>query len=146
MKNKIILSLTTALVIGFSGCATNEGPEYDGSTYSQIKQYEIGIIEKERPVVLSDDGTGAFLGALIGAVVGSTLGSGSGSVLASLGGGVGGYYAGKEIGKANADELTVKLDNGKHIVIVVKGKDLTVGDKIKIIRDGQKVAQVEKID
>jgi len=135
------------MVIGvMSGCATNEGPTYDGKNYSEIKQYEIGVVLKERPVVISDNGNGAFLGALVGAVLGSTIGTGNESTLASLAGGVGGYYAGKEIGKANGDELTVKLDNGKHIVVVVKGKHLNVGDKIKIIRDGQKVAQVEKIN
>jgi outer membrane lipoprotein SlyB len=135
-----------SMLIILAGCATNEGPTYDGNSYTQVKNYDIGVIIKERPVVISDNGNGAFLGALIGSVLGSTLGQGTGNTLASLAGGVGGYYAGKEIGKANGDELTVKLENSKHIVVVVKGKHLNIGDKIKIIRDGNKVAQVEKIN
>ncbi len=140
-----IASIAVVALLTFSGCATNEGPTYDGKSYDQIKRYQIGTITKDRPVVISDDGSGKFFGAIIGAVLGSTIGHGNGSTLAALGGGVAGYYAGNEIGKANGDELTVKLENGEHIVVVVKGKHLKVGDKVKIIKDGNKVAQVDKI-
>jgi len=146
MNNKIVTSTLLAATLILSACATNEGPEYDGSTYAQIKQYELGEVLKDKPVVISDDGSGAFFGAVIGAVLGSTMGGGDGKTLMALGGGVAGYYAGKEIGKANGDELTVKLDNGKNIVVVVKGKHFKVGDRVKIIRDGNKVAQVDYAD
>jgi len=141
-----IISLGLASALMFSGCATNDGPEYDGRSYQQIKRYDIGTVVQERPVVISDDGSGSFMGALVGAVLGSTLGGGNGRILMALGGGVAGYYAGKEIGKANGDELTVELENGSTIIVVVKGKDIKVGDKIKIIKDGNKVAQVDKIN
>jgi len=62
-------------------------------------------------------------------VLGSAGGNGNG--IASLGGGLAGYYAGSQVGKANGDELTVKLDNGDNIVIVVKGNRFRVGDRIK---------------
>jgi len=145
MNKKILIASIASLALVLGGCATNEGPTYDGGNYAQIKKYDVGTVLEDRPVVISDDGSGAFLGAIMGAVIGSTIGGGDGSTLASLAGGVGGYYAGKEIGKANGDELTVKLTNGQNIVIVVKGQHINVGDKIKIIRDGNKVAQVEKI-
>lgn len=130
-----------------TGCATNQGPEYDGSSYNQIKQFEIGTVVAERPVVVKDDGMGTFLGALIGTVVGSTMGGGRGTTLMALGGGLAGGYAGSEIGKANAEELTVELDYGEVVVIVVKGMDTYhVGDRIKIIKDGNRVAAVEKLE
>jgi outer membrane lipoprotein SlyB len=141
---KILISPLIAMIL-LSGCATNNGPEYDGSNYSQIKTYLTGIIIEEKPIVITDNGTGLFLGALIGGVLGSTMGRGAGNTLATLGGGLAGAYAGNEIGKANGDELTVKLDNGDHIVVVVKGKHLTVGDRVKIIKDGNKVVQVNRI-
>ena len=144
MKHLLLSSFVAGLLL--TGCATNEGPEYDGTNYAQVKQYEIGTVLKDRLVVISDDGSGKLFGMIIGAVLGSTIGSGNGNTLATLGGGVAGYYAGKEIGKANGDELTVKLESGQNIVIVVKGKHLTVGDEIKIIRDGSKVAEVKKIN
>jgi len=140
----ILISLT---IIGFllSGCATNEGPEYSGHDYNQIKTFDIGVVTSQRPVVITDDGDGKLFGMIIGAVLGSTLGGGDGTTLTSLGGGIAGYYAGNEIAKANADELTVKLDNGSNIVVVVKGKHIETGDRVKIIKDGNKVAQVDKI-
>ncbi len=141
-----IISIGLASALMFSGCATNEGPEYDGSSYQQIKRYDIGTVISDKPVVITDDGSGKFFGTIIGAVLGSTMGGGSGKTLMALGGGIAGYYAGKEVGKANGDELTVKLENGQNIVVVVKGKDIKVGDKVKIIKDGNKVARVDKID
>lgn len=143
----MMLSASVVLAVAIlTGCATNEGPEYDGNSYAQIKRFEIGTVVAERPVVVKDDGVGTFIGALVGAVVGSTIGGGDGRTLMSLGGGLGGAYAGKEIGKANAEELTVELDNYEVVVIVVKGDNIyQVGDRIKIIKDGNKVASVEKL-
>lgn len=147
IKNKILVSgLTAVVLLILSACATNKGPEYDGNSYAKIKHYRTGVVLKDRPVVISDDGKGSFIGALVGAVVGSTIGQGHGSTLATLGGGLGGYYAGKEVGKANGDELTVKLDSGENIVVVVKGQNFKAGDRVKIIQDGNKVAQVDYAD
>lgn len=142
---KILISLSLAGLLLFSGCATNTGPEYDGENYTQIKSYEIGTVTKSRPVVINDDGSGKFIGALVGAVLGSLIGSNKGSVLAMLGGGLGGRYVGSEIAKANGEELTVELDHGEEVVIVLKGNRFLAGDRIKIIRDGNKVAQVERL-
>ncbi len=64
----------------------------------------------------------------------------------SLGGGLAGGYAGSEIGKANGSELSVELDNGEQVIVVVKGNHIKVGDRIKIIKDGNRVAQVDKIE
>ena len=141
MIKKILISSSLAMLL-LSGCATNEGPEYDGSSYKQIKKYEIGTVVSNKPIVISDDGSGSFFGMIIGAVIGSTFGSGAGSTLAALGGGVAGHYAGKEVGKANGAELTVRLDTGENIIVVVKGKGFEVDKKIQIIRSGGKVEQV----
>ena len=144
--NKIILISTLTAVLFLSACATNNGPEYDANSYSTIKRYQIGTVIRERPVVISDSGAGKFLGAIIGAVVGSTIGQGNGSTLAALGGGLAGGYAGSEIAKANAEELTVELENGEHVVVVVKGKGFAIGDRVQIIKDGNKASQVYKIE
>jgi outer membrane lipoprotein SlyB len=142
MKRIIIVPI---LSLYLAGCADHGVPEYNGATYNQIKQYEVGTVIDKRAVVISDDGSGGFFGSIIGAVIGSTIGRGSGSVLATLGGGIAGHYAGKELEKANADELTVKLDNGENVVVVVKGRFYQKGDRVKIIKDGNKVAQVERL-
>ncbi len=142
---KILISLSVLGLLLFSGCATNQGPIYEGSDYKQIKKYKMGTVVKSRPVVISDDGSGKVMGALVGSVLGSMIGSNRGSVLAMLGGGIGGYYAGSEVAKANGEELTVRLDNGETVVVVLKGNRFISGDRIKIIKDGNRVAQAEKI-
>ncbi|MDA3909243.1 MAG: glycine zipper 2TM domain-containing protein [Sulfurimonas sp.] len=141
---KFIYILLASITL-FSGCATNNGPQYDGKNYNQIKRYDMGTVLKSRPVVITDDGDGKFFGALIGTVLGSLVGRSSGKTLAMLGGGIGGYYAGSEIAKANGEELTVRLDNGEDIVVVIKGNFFTAGDRVKIIKDGNRVAQVDRV-
>ena len=145
MKIFFLVSSVTIMLI-LSGCATNSGPEYDGNSYQEIKTYEIGTVKSVRPVVISDNGTGTFLGAIVGTVLGSVVGEGSGNTLATLAGGLGGAYAGDQIGKANASELSVHLNNGNNVVVVVKGKDFLVGDRVKIIKDGNRVDQVYRIN
>lgn len=148
MKKSILMAgaLIAAMVPLFSGCATNKGPEYDANSYRQIKRYVVGTVIAERPVVVKDDGKGTFIGALVGTVLGSMTGGGRGSTLMALGGGLGGAYAGSEIGKANAEELTIELDNYEVVIIVVKGDNTyEVGDRIKIIKDGNRVASVERL-
>ncbi|MBL0709023.1 MAG: glycine zipper 2TM domain-containing protein [Sulfurimonas sp.] len=146
LQNKIGVSILTAVIVSFNGCATNEGPTYDGGSYSQIKRYQIGTVSNIRPVIISDDGRGKFFGMVIGAVLGSTVGSGRGQTLASLGGGVAGRYAGNEIAKANGNELTITLETGESVVVVLKGKTFKIGDKVKIIKDGNNVAQVDLVE
>jgi len=148
MKKSILsILIVSILAIPFiSGCAKNDGPEYDGSSYDNIKRFNIGKVIAERPVVISDSGAGMFLGAIVGAVLGSTMGGGNGSTLMALGGGLAGGYAGSEINKADAQELTVDLDSGETVVVVVKGDDVyVIGDRIKIIKDGNKVADVQRL-
>jgi outer membrane lipoprotein SlyB len=140
----ISIALSALLLLG--GCATRGGAEYSGSTYRQIKQYVVGTVIGVRPVQISDNGTGLFIGALTGAVLGSTIGRGSGKTLATLGGGLGGAYVGSQVGKANAEELTVRLDNGQDIVVVSKGRNQFLpGDRIKIIKQGNTVERVERL-
>ncbi len=139
--------ITTAILMGFifSGCATNEGPEYDGQSYSQMKQIQIGTVVGHRPVVISDTGVGSFVGAIVGGVLGSTVGHGDGSTLAALAGGLAGSYAGSEINKSDAQELTVELNSSQVVVVVTKGNEFHTGDRVQIIKDGNNVAAVKKL-
>ena len=143
---KIFLASSATIMLILSGCTATNAPEYNGNTYQEIKTYEIGTVESVRPVVISDNGTGTFLGAIVGTVLGSMVGEGRGSALATLAGGLGGAYVGNQAGKANASELSVRLDNGEHVVVVVKGKKFLVGDKVKIIKDGNRADQVYRIN
>ena len=141
MKSMLYISLITCMVLS-SGCATNKGPEYNGQTYNQIKTSELGTLQSVRPVVISDDGSGKFIGALIGAVLGSTVGGGKGTALTTLAGGLGGSYVGSKVNKANASELIIQLDDGREIVSVVKGEGYKVGDRVQVIQSYGKIEQI----
>ena len=149
MKQNLVMLITAVMIWipMMNGCATNEGPEYDGRSYDNIKRFQIGTVVAERPVVVKDDGKGTFIGAISGVVLGSFIGGGRASSLGALGGGLVGAYAGGEVGKANAEELTVELSTGEVVVIVVKGEKIyKIGDRIKIIKDGNKVADIQKLE
>ena len=149
MKKYIVMIAAPMLILipMMNGCAAKDRPEYEGSSYDQIKHIQIGTVISERPVVVKDDGKGTFIGAITGVVLGSFIGGGRASTLGALGGGLAGAYAGSEVGKANAEELTVELTTGEVVVIVVKGEDTyKIGDRVKIIKDANKVANVEKLE
>jgi len=68
----------------------------------------------------------------------------AGSTLTTLGGGLLGAYAGNEIEKANAQELSVALDNGQQVVVIARGDKFTVGQRVKIVlNSANKVVSVE---
>lgn len=131
--------LSSSMVLMLVGCAQTGGiPEVDAAAARQILTSQSGIITDARAVVVKDEGGGGFLGAIVGGVLGSTMGGGRGSVLTTLGGGLLGAYAGNEIGKSNAQELSVTLDTREEIVVVSKGTQFGIGQRVKIIkRDGR---------
>ena len=139
---KQVFTGSVIAILLFSGCATNTGPEYDANSYSTVKRVQTGFVIESRPVTIKDDGTGKFLGAIVGAVLGSTIGHNSGKTLAVLGGGL---IGGNEVGKANASELTIELDNGEIVVVVTKVLDIIAGDRVRIVKDGNKASAVNKI-
>ncbi len=142
---KMIKILSIVFILIFAGCANQGVQEVSSNATSQILRYESGLIVSIKPVAIKDNGTGTFIGSLIGAVVGSTVGRGRGSVLASLAGGIGGAYVGNQVAKANAQELTVQLDNsGEDVVVVTKGIKHYVGEHVRIVKNGNRVVSVER--
>lgn len=139
-----IIGLGFILVI--TGCANSNGTtKYDGNSYNQIKEILIGEVIDVRAVTVADSGGGKILGAIVGGVLGSTMGGGSGTRLTTTAGALAGGAAGNAANSKAAQELTVTLDSGKTIVVVSKGTEISVGDKVRIIKDGNKVASVRKL-
>lgn len=127
----------------FSGCATRGVNEVDPDAVNYELSYQVGTIESVKPVVIKDNGTGTFIGAISGIVLGSMVGKGKGNTLATLAGGLGGAYAGNQLGKANALELSVLLDDGRRIVVIAKGKDFYKGERVRIVKHNGRVYSVE---
>lgn len=142
------ITTTTLFIIALllSGCATSNQPTYEASSYNEIKTIKYGTVLSQRLVTIKDGGGGTLLGGIVGGVLGSLVGRGSGNVLATLGGGLVGAYAGDKINEANAEELTLKLDSGTHVVVVSKGINYKVGDRVEVITDGNRVASVKKAE
>lgn len=148
MKNTMYMFLF--ILVALSGCSTNTGPEYDGRSYKQIKTMQTGVVTRTQKIVVSDDGSGKSAGTMIGGFAGSAAGYNSGNFLASMGGaiigGLVGGAVGKEAGKSDGLELTVNLDNGGTIIVVVEQDDIEAGDSVEIIKNGNQVERVNKVE
>ncbi len=147
MKLKILLtSCMVGSVLFLGGCTRMyNSNEVSLANTNQVLSYEKGIVTDVRMVVIKDNGSGTMIGVIAGTVLGSLLGNGKGNVLTTLGGGLAGAYVGTELDKANAEELFIKLDSGKNIVVVAKGVDIRKGDRVRIVLDGSRVVRVERI-
>ncbi|ADN08519.1 glycine zipper 2TM domain-containing protein [Sulfurimonas autotrophica] len=141
MKKFLVTVLLGSLF--FSGCATRGLQEMDANSVNYEMSYQVGIVKRIKPVVIKDNGAGTFVGAITGAVLGSLVGKGRGNTLATLGGGLGGAYVGNQIGKANAQELSVALNDGRNVVVLAKGKDFYVGQRVRIVKHDGRVYSVE---
>ena len=147
MKIKLIFAILISIVVFFSisGCAKPGLQEVDAGATKQVLYSQSGTIESIRPVAIKDNGTGTFIGAITGTVLGSLLGHGRGSTLATLAGGLSGTYVGNQVGKSNAQELTVTLDNGNSIIVIAKGNRFHRGQRIRIVKRGGRVVNVEAL-
>ena len=147
MKLKVLLtSFMMGSVLFFGGCTRMyNSNEVALSNVNQVLTYETGTVTGVRMVVIKDDGSGTMIGVLTGTVLGSLMGNGKGNVLTTLGGGLLGAYVGNQLDKANAEELYIKLDNGKNIVVIAKGVDIRRGDRVRVVLNGNRVVRVERI-
>jgi len=144
---RYMVSLFSALFLVFTmgGCAQLGYPEYSPQATHRILHYKEGKIVSIRPVIIKDNGTGAFLGAITGAVLGSMVGRGKGRTLATLAGGLTGMYAGSQVAKANAQELLIRLRSGRTVIVVVKGRQFYPGERVRIVMSGGRVESVEPL-
>jgi len=142
---RILFSLSVCAFI-FTGCTqmynSNEASLRD---VNRIYTYETGTVQSVRNVIIKDDGSGMMVGAVTGAVLGSLFGRGKGNTVTTLLGGLGGAYAGSQLDKANGKELHIKLDDGRNIVVIVKGVNVQSGERVRIVMDGDRIIRVERI-
>lgn len=139
----MVVAICSSIIMMFSGCTQSGVPlvDSDASKYELMSQS--GVITDVRAVVVKDEGNGGLIGGIVGVVLGSTVGSGRGSILTTLGGGLIGAYAGNEIGKSNAQELSVTLDNRQEVVVVSKGTAFGIGQRVKIVKRNGRIYNIE---
>ena len=145
MKKFVTFSVIFGAFLLLSGCGpTGPGVVSPDST-QYVSTYEKGTVKSIRYVKIQDTGAGTLVGAGIGAVLGNMIGHGRGRTLATLGGGLAGAYVGNQVASANAQELTVRLDRGRTVVVIAKGTAFYPGERIRIVRQGDRVVNVEPL-
>ena len=146
MIMKCILSLFFISFI-FLGCSPKAGVEYDGNTLRSIKTVIKGTVVRSGLATIADDGKGTAIGGMVGSVLGSLVGSNRyTSSLGMIGGAILGGVTGNEVMQKKVTELTVELDEGEIIVILVERDDIVVGNRIEIIQNGNRVERVNIIE
>ena len=149
IKNIFLISAIVLFLL--SGCSTSNGPEYEGSAKNQIQTVETGVVTRSGEVTIADSGSGKSIGTMIGSILGTVIGQhNGGSYLSTIGGNIAGSLAGgvigSEIARSGGSELTVDLDDGREVIIVVDRTDIVAGDMIEIIKNGNNVEKVNILE
>lgn len=106
---------------------------YEGT----VVEVRAGKIEGEQ------SGVGAIGGAAMGGVVGNLFGGGKGNTIATVGGALAGGLAGNAVEKgvtsSKAYQITVRLDNGKTIMVVQETDQVFVPEqRVRVVVTGGK--------
>lgn len=141
MKTPLILILLTgSLVLG--GCASSKaGNVYSRDQAKREMTVRMATVESVREVTM--EGTkspvGTVAGGVIGGVAGSTVGGGKGSTVAAVLGAVVGGVVGSAIEEKttqkNAQEFTLKMDDGRIIAIIQEdgGENIKAGERVRVL-------------
>jgi len=152
MKQQLVALALAAAAAGIAGCATNDSPRgYRASEERTVQNVSYGTVQGVRTVQVDKDSApvGTIAGAAVGGILGSQVGHGSGSGVAAVLGAVGGGLAGNaiehKVSQHDAQEITVRLDNGSTIAVVQDGPaELRPGDRVQVL-SGSGSARVERI-
>ncbi len=143
---KKLLIIVGIIFLFLNGCSKMyNSNEVSLSEVNEELTYQMGVVEDVKRVVIKDNGSGLFVGAYTGSVLGSMFGKGKGNILSTLVGGLSGAFVGYKEDKANGEELFIKLDDGRRVVVIVKGIDIKKGDRVRLISNGKRIVRVEKV-
>lgn len=134
----LVAAASVPFIIGCTAVPDND--QYRSHELMQRQTEEAGTILALRHVQVQGDGSGvgAVIGASVGGGVGSGFGKGTGSkVNAGLGGIAGAILGGiveDRLSQRDATELSVRMDSGKTISVVVPGKlSFAVGTPVRVL-------------
>lgn len=153
MRTNHTILLALCLALALAGCTTVKGDPYvPGEIHAQGVQ--MGTITHVGPSSVAQEPTlaGPIIGGGAGALAGGMIGSGGGApgiaAGAVIGGGMGalaGGYGEAQMRRVDYGlALTVELDNGKTVIIAQPEDDIyTVGDRVRVMRDGKGYGRVQ---
>ena len=139
-----LLTIATAAVISFSGCAgTSSGSVYGTRQARQEQTVRLGVVESVRQVTIegSRSPVGAVAGGAVGGIAGSNVGGGRGSTIGSILGAVAGGVAGslleERATRKDAVEITVKLQSGELRAITQDADEVfKPGERVRLLSNG----------
>lgn len=143
MRKKLGFFVFFTILILTTGCA----PHYKSSGYSPddvgkpitIQEGKVENIRKAE-ITHENQDFGGLSGAVAGGIAGSAIGAGKGKDLATVLGVVIGAIAGASLEKAGnkreAEEITVRLDDGRVFAVVqeVGEEKLKIGDRVEVLK------------
>ena len=121
-------------------CATSRsGDVYTREDTRKVQTVRMGVIESVRAVKIegTQSGIGTAAGAAVGGIAGSSVGDGKEAAIGAVVGGIAGAAA-EEFGtRSDGVELTIKLDNGSLVTIVLEATEkFSPGEKVRLIESG----------
>lgn len=140
---KILASLVATATLLLVGCGSMPGPKpsnsYSSSEVNTELEVRLGTVQSVREVQIERSGT---LGALAGGAAGLSVASLFDNSLLKLVTVASGAFIGNNMTASNkpGDELTLKLDSGKTVVIVQERSSemgFRAGDRVRVTSNGE---------
>jgi outer membrane lipoprotein SlyB len=144
VKNLLIGFLALGALAALAGCATREsGSVYKQGEAGREQTVRFGTVESIRKVTIAGNrsGAGTIAGGLLGGIAGSGVGNGrtgaAGAVLGGVAGGIAGEAVEEGATRKQADEITVRLDNGELRAIVQQAEEtFKPGERVRLLTTG----------
>ena len=136
--------------VSLAGCVENQANQGYAQPAVQQMHVRIGTIVGTRRVEVqstnqTDQIAGTLVGAAVGGVIGNQIGRGSGNTLATIAGAGAGGLIGNDLAGKNATQVSyrrawdVRLRNGERILVLRDGEHFRVGERVRVVSNGQRV-------
>ncbi|WP_457607442.1 hypothetical protein [Nitratifractor sp.] len=132
------------MMLSISGCVPDGSRVVTPRSTDHVLIYDKATVTSFRYLSIQPDAA-TIGGAAAGALAGSAVGSGGRTVLAAMGGALAGGYIGSHYSAPNAQELTLRLDNGRRVVVTVNGTGFRHGERVYVVRDGNRIVSIQPI-
>ncbi len=140
----MIGAMIAGMALSITGCVPAGSDLVTPRKTDHVLTYEKATVSSFRYLSIQP-GAETIGGAAAGALLGSAVGQGSGTLLAVMGGGVAGGYVGSHYTSPNAQDLTLRLDNGRRVVVRTRGTSFRQGERVYVVRDGNRIVSIQHI-
>ena len=144
-RKTILGAVIVGIALSMSGCVPAGSQVVTPRSTDHVLTYEKATVTSFRYLSIQPDAA-IIDGAAVGALAGSAVGSGAGTVLSVMGGSLAGGYIGSHYSAPNAQDLTLRLDNGHRVVVRINGTSFRQGDRVYVVRDKNRIVSIQRIE